>query len=121
MFHDQRRGKTGPNAVITICETSKPKRIQMTDEIKRALEVAEQIPFRYLIQHIGVLAEEYDERKVDAAFASLEEICLFGRQRGVEVLLENIPNRMSTAERLVQFLESTPLNCGFCFHSAMQI
>src|SRR5882757_9261611 len=58
MYNDDVWGKTGPNAVINICETSKPKRIQMTDEIKRALEVAEQIPFRYLIQHIGVLAEE---------------------------------------------------------------
>ena len=27
---------------------------QMVDEIKRALEIAETIPFRYLIQHIGV-------------------------------------------------------------------
>jgi sugar phosphate isomerase/epimerase len=117
MYNDDVWGKTGPNAVINICETSKPKRIQMTDEIKRALEVAETIPFRYLIQHVGVLAEEYDERKIDAAFASLEEICLFGRQRGVEVLLENIPNRMSTAERLVQFLEMTHLKCGFCFDS----
>ena len=39
---------------------------------------------------VGVGAEEYDERKVDAAFSSLEEISLFARQRGVEVLLENI-------------------------------
>lgn len=117
MYNDDVWGKTGPNAVINICETSKPKRILMVDEIKRALEVAESIPFRYLIQHIGVLAEEYDERKVEAAFQSLEEICLFARQRGVEVLLENIPNRLSTAERLAQFLELTHLNCNFCFDS----
>ena len=51
----------------------------MLDEIKRALEIAEMIPFRYLIQHIGVFEEEYDERKVDAAFTSLEEINLFAR------------------------------------------
>ena len=64
----------------------------MVDEIKRALEIAEVIPFRYLIQHLGVGGEEYDERKVEAAFTALEEINLFARERGVEVLLENIPN-----------------------------
>ena len=67
------------------------------EEIKRALEVAETIPFRYLIQHLGVAGEEYDERKVDAAFSALEEISLFARQRGVEVLLENTPNALSSA------------------------
>ena len=34
-------------------------------------------------------------RKVDAAFSALEEISMFARQRGVEILLENIPNELS--------------------------
>ncbi len=72
----------------------------MLDEIKRALEIAETVPFRYLIQHIGVDGEEFDDRKLDAAFTALEELSVFARQRGVEVLLENIPNRFSSAERL---------------------
>ena len=55
----------------------------MVDEIKRAIEVAEDIPFRYLIQHLGVGGEEFDERKLDAAFSALEELMLFARQRGV--------------------------------------
>ena len=49
----------------------------MVDEIKRALEIAEIIPFRYLIQHIGVGGEEFDMRKFDAAFCALEELNLF--------------------------------------------
>ena len=63
----------------------------MVDEIKRAIEVAEIIPFQYLIQHLGVQGEEYDERKLDSAFSSLDEIRVFASQRGVEVLLENTP------------------------------
>ena len=35
------------------------------------------IPFRYLIQHMGVTGEEFDERKVDAAFTALEELPIF--------------------------------------------
>ncbi len=91
MYTDEYAGRSGPHAVINITEPVKSKRIPMLDEIKRALEIAETIPFRYLIQHIGVTGQEYDERSVDAAFTALEEISLFARQRGVEVLLENTP------------------------------
>ncbi len=115
MYTDEVWGRSGPRAVISITETSKPKRLAMVDEIKRSLEIAETIPFRYLIQHIGVGGEEYDERKIDAAFGALEQINLFARARGVEVLLENTPNAFSSAERLMQFLELTHLNLNFCF------
>lgn len=115
MYSDDCWGRTGPNATITITEPVKAKRIPMVDEIKRALEIAEYLPFRYLIQHIGVSGEEYDERKVEAAFTALDELRVFARQRGVEILIENIPNKLSTAERLMQFLEITHLDLHFCF------
>ena len=108
-------GPHGPDAVINITEPVKIKRMQMLDEIKRALEIAETVPFRFLIQHLGVAGEEYSERKIDAVFAALEEISLFARQRGVEVLLENTPNALSSAERLLMFLEATHLDLNFCF------
>lgn len=115
MYTDEIWGRSGPHAVINITDTSKPKRLEMVDEVKRALEVAETIPFRYLIQHIGVAGEEYDERKIDAAFSALEEINLFARQRGVDVLLENTPNALASAERLVLFIGLTHLKLDFCF------
>lgn len=115
MYNDDVWGRSGPQAVINITEDAKAKRIAMVDEIKRAIEIAEVIPFRYLIQHIGVQGEEYSERKVDAAFSSLDEIRVFASQRGVEVLLENTPNALSTAERLNEFLAQTHLNLNFCF------
>jgi sugar phosphate isomerase/epimerase len=115
MYTDEIWGRSGPHAVITITEQVKSQRIQMVDEIKRAVEIAETIPFRYLIQHIGVGGEEFDLRKFDAAFSSLEELSLFARQRGVEVLLENIPNELSSAERLLQFEELTHLGLNYVF------
>lgn len=115
MYTDEIWGRSGPHAVITITETVKSQRIAMVDEIKRALDIAETIPFRYMIQHIGVSGEEYSERKVDAAFSSLEELSLFARQRGVRILLENIPNALSSAERLMLFLEMTHLDLDFVF------
>jgi len=94
MYTDDVWGRSGPHAVITITEPVKSRRILMVDEIKRAIELAEFVPFRYLIQHLGVGDEEYDERRLEAAFASLDELSVFARQRGVEILLENIPNRL---------------------------
>jgi sugar phosphate isomerase/epimerase len=115
MYNDDIWGRTGPHSIINIAETTKSKRIQMVDEIKRALEIAELIPCRYVIQHLGVGGEEYDERKIDAAFSSLEELSLFARQRGVDVILENTPNDLSRSDRLMLFLDQTHLDLGFCF------
>lgn len=115
MHSDDCWGRSGPNAIINLTETSKPKRIATVDEIKRALEIAEKVPFRYLIQHIGVVDEEWDEHKVEAAFTALEDIKVFAAQRGVDVLLENIPNGFSSSDRLKIFLETTHLDIDFCF------
>jgi sugar phosphate isomerase/epimerase len=115
LYTDEIWGRSGPHSVITITEPVKQKRLPMTDEIKRALEIAETIPFRYLVQHIGVGGEEFDMRKVDAAFSALEELSVFARQRGVEILLENIPNELSSAARLQQFLALTHIGLNYCF------
>jgi sugar phosphate isomerase/epimerase len=115
MYNDEFWGRSGPQSVITITEPVKGKRLEMVDEIKRALEIAETIPFKYMVQHIGVSGEEYSDRAVDSAFSALEQISLFARQRGVEVLLENIPNALSSAERLTLFLEQTHLDLNFVF------
>jgi sugar phosphate isomerase/epimerase len=115
LFSDDVSGRSGPDAVLNITEPVKAKRMRVVDEIKRTLEIAETIPFRYLIQHLGVPEEEFSERSVDSAFSALEEISLFARQRGVEVLLENTPNELSSAERLLVFFELTHMDLNVCF------
>ncbi len=115
MYTDKIWGRSGPQAVVTITEPVKSKRLPMVDEIKRAIAVAETVPFRYLIQHIGVGGEAFDEGKIEAAFSALEQLSLFARQRGVEILLENIPNELSSAERLMYFVNVTHLDLNFVF------
>jgi sugar phosphate isomerase/epimerase len=115
MYTDEIWGRSGPHTVINICEQVKAKRMASVDEVKRALEIAETIPFRYMVQHLGVGEEEFDERKIDTAFSSLEELMLFARHRGVEILLENIPNDLATAERLMYFIRTTHLDLNFVF------
>jgi len=115
LYSDDVWGRSGPNSVLDITEPTKAKRMAIVDQIKRALEVAETVQFRYLIQHIGLPGQETDEYRIDAAFSSLDEIRAFAGQRGVEVLLENIPNTLSSAARLNDFLQHTHLNLGYCF------
>lgn len=114
MYSDDVWGRSGPDAVINITEPVKFKRLLMVDEIKRALDIAEIVPFRYLIQHLGVGGEEYSEQKIEAGFSALEEISVFARPRGVEVLLENTPNQLSSAERLLIFFEATHMDLNVC-------
>ena len=115
MFTDEVWGRSGPQTHINITERAKAERIQWVDEIKRALEVAETIPYQYLIQHLGVTGQEFSEYAIDAAFNSLEELQIFARQRGVEILLENTPNDLSSAERLQLFNSMTHLKLNYCF------
>lgn len=115
MYTDEVWGKSGPQSVVDITEPVKARRITQVDEVKRVLEMAESIPIRYLIQHLGVTGAEFDMRRMDAAFTSLEELKLFAKQRGVEILLENIPNEYSTATALNRFNEQTHLDLNYCF------
>src|SRR5215469_12766788 len=52
---------------ISISDIERIRRLDAVDEVKRALDVAERIPFRYLVQHIGQGRDSADQRKLDAA------------------------------------------------------
>ena len=52
LYSDYEWGRTGAPPV-NVASTDRAARIDAMDEIKRALEIAEQIPFRFLVQHIG--------------------------------------------------------------------
>jgi len=115
MSSDELGGRGRPQAVVNLAEPEKIRRRDSVDEVKRALDVSEEIPFRYLIQHVGVPHQEWDMRFVDAVFSSLSELNVFAKHRGVEILLENIPNQLSSAAALLKILEVTRLQNNFCF------
>ncbi|HLI35457.1 MAG TPA: sugar phosphate isomerase/epimerase family protein [Terriglobia bacterium] len=114
LFTDFDWGRSGGLA-ISPSYTEKRLRIDSMDEIKRAIEIAERLPFRCLICHMGLADEEYDLRKFDAAFTSLEHLKIFAKERGVQVLLENNLDHLSTPERLTQFIQYTRLEVKVCF------
>jgi len=65
--------------------------------------------------HMGLPGEEYELSKFDAVMTSLEHLKVSAKDRGVQLLLENIPNELGTPERLVEFLQYTRLNVKICF------
>src|SRR5437764_4265479 len=91
MYDDEYWGKSGPQATLNISHRAKADRIKTVDEIKRALEIAECIPMTYAVQHLGAPDQEYNDWALEAAFSSLDELRIFGKQRGVEILPEHIP------------------------------
>jgi len=51
------------------------------DELKRAIDIAENLPFSRMILHMGGHRDTADPRKRDAAFSSLEHLVLHAKPR----------------------------------------
>jgi sugar phosphate isomerase/epimerase len=103
-------------APLSISDPERLRRQDAVDEIKRALDLVEHIPFRFCVQHVARSRDVPDPRRWDAAFSSLEHLSLFARQRGVTLVIENTPGEMATPANLKKFLEQTRLtNIKICF------
>jgi sugar phosphate isomerase/epimerase len=103
-------------APLNIVDMDKPRRIEAMDEIKRAVEVAEYMPFRFLVQHIGKSDEYDDPRKFEWAMSGIEHLRAFCRQLGVTLLVENTPNDLATPEKLKELLKALHYpDLGVCF------
>ncbi len=101
---------------ISICDPERLRRLDAVDEIKRALDLAEYFPFRFLVQHVGSSREAPDPRKWDAAFNSLEHLIVFAKERGVTIALENTPGELATPANLCHFIKDTRLHeLRLCF------
>ena len=115
MHGDEEFGRSGAPP-LNIAAVEKRDRIAAMDEIKRAIEVAEQAPFQFLIQHVGVGGETSTEQKLESAMTSLEHLRAFAKPLGVQVVVENIPNELSTPEALVELLHTARFtDVGVCF------
>lgn len=115
LYADYEWGRAGAPPV-NIASTDRAGRIDAMDEVKRSLEIAEQIPFRFLVQHVGVPNESFSEKKFEAAMTSIEHLRAFAKPLGVRVLLENIPNELSTPDRLMELIQLAHFDdVGVCF------
>jgi sugar phosphate isomerase/epimerase len=114
MHGDDEWGRSGAPP-LNIAAVEKRDRIAAMDEIKRAIEVAEQSPFSFLVQHVGVGGEQATGQKLEAAMMSLEHLRAFAKPLGVQIVVENILNELSTPESLVELIRAARFtDVGVC-------
>ncbi len=94
---------------LSICEVERVRRIEAMDELKRAIDVAEELPFSRMIFHMGGSRETADPRKRDAAFSSLEHLILHAKHVGVTICVENTTSEMGSPAYLRSFIDETRL------------
>jgi sugar phosphate isomerase/epimerase len=77
-------------------------------EAEAALAVAQTIPYRYLVVHLGVpeSMRPSGDNSRDAARKSVLTLHEMAQKVGVRIALEVIPNSLSSAEALVSFIEN---------------
>jgi len=98
---------------ISALDPERRHREAALDEIKRSLEFAELIPTAYVVLHLGNPGEEFSPVAFEYAYAAVAQIRSFA---GVKVMIENIPNEISTIERIEEFKRVAGVSdIGICY------
>jgi len=104
LYPDREMGRAGAPAV-NVLHPEKSRRIDAMDEVKRALETAEHIPFRNLVVHLGERDDLWSPRTIENAITALEHLGAFAHALGVRILIENLLSEPTTPEHLMMILE----------------
>ncbi len=102
-FPDREMGRAGAPAV-NLLHPEKSRRIDAMDEVKRALESADQLHFAHLVVELGERGDSWSPRTLENALTALEHLDAFARPLGVRLLAKNGMNEPSQPERLVEIL-----------------
>jgi sugar phosphate isomerase/epimerase len=114
LYPDREMGRAGAPSV-NLLHPEKARRIAAMDEIKRALEAADSIPFRNLVVHLGERTDEWSPRTIEYALTALEHLGAFAHPLGVRPLVENLTGEPTSPEHLMQILTGSHLDSiGVC-------
>ena len=92
-------------ATLSLIAPEKTHRIDAMDEVKRALESAEQVPISAITLHLGLKDDPWDTRAIENSLTAIEHLKAFAHPLGVKVLLENLQNDVTTPEHLLEILK----------------
>jgi sugar phosphate isomerase/epimerase len=92
------------SATLSLISPEKSQRIEAMDEVKRALESAEQIPVSAITLHLGLKDDPWDTRAIENSLTAIEHIKAFAHPLGVKVLIENLQNDVTTPEHILEIL-----------------
>ena len=92
--------------VYSTAVTDNARRQLAIKEAEAALGIARQIPFGFVVVHLGTPSTgATPDNNRGAASRSVEDICKIAEPLGVRVAVEVIPNELSSAQTLVTMLE----------------
>jgi sugar phosphate isomerase/epimerase len=103
LFGDAEMGRGGSPAV-NVVHPEKSRRIDGMDEVKRAIESAEEMPLRYLVLHLGEREDRWSPRTLEHAMTAIEHLQAFARPLGMKLLLENLQNEVTESPNLVEIV-----------------
>jgi sugar phosphate isomerase/epimerase len=90
---------------LNLIDPEKSRRISAMDEVKRALESAEQIPISACTLHLGNKDDAWNLRALENSLTAIEHLKAFAHPLGVRILLENLQNEITTPEHLLEILK----------------
>jgi sugar phosphate isomerase/epimerase len=100
---------------LNLISERKSGRIASMDEVKRAIESAEQIPFTAVVLHLGLKDTPWDEPAIEHSITAIEHLKAFASPLGVRLLLENLQSEASTPDHLLYILRAGHFdNVGIC-------
>jgi len=89
---------------INLIDSDKSHRIVAMDEVKRALESAEQIPIDACVLHLGQKGDHWDKRALENSLTAIEHLKAFAHPLGVRILIENLQNEITSPEHILEIL-----------------
>lgn len=115
IYTDPEMGRDGAPGV-NIIHPEKSRRIEAMDEIKRAIEVAEHIPIRYLVLHLGEREDSWSPRTLEHSLTAIEHLRAFANPLGVKLNIENIQNDVTAPANILEILRIGHFtDLGVCF------
>lgn len=100
---------------LNLVSKAKGERIAAMDEVKRALEAAEQVPFRACVLHLGLKDDAWATETLDRSLTAIEHLKAFAAPLGVKLLLENLNNALATPAHLKEIVRVGHFDAvGFC-------
>ena len=98
---------------ISVLDPERRHREAAIDEIKRSLELIDHLPLSYVVMHLGNPNDAFNLLAFEYAYAAISQIRKFA---GVDVMIENIPNEISTIERIEEFKKVAAMEgIGICY------
>jgi sugar phosphate isomerase/epimerase len=107
-FSDRADAQWSPHVApnLDLLAPEKFNRIAAMDEVKRAIEAAEQVPFTAVVLDLGRKDAPWDELAFEHSLTAIEHLKAFASPLGVRLLLENLQNEIATPENLLSILKT---------------